>query len=366
MAGRSGLVSYIKFVTSTTKGDFGQTEIANPWKLGDMSEDRMNYTGEKVTESFAYDASHTDNKTFVLGWTPAAAVVKVVKGSSVLDPSTGYTFTPATATLVLATALTSGESIKVYYVYDNAYIAAKQIPTIKAIREEIAITAKPRRIAVEYSDLAAFEYKQETGADLGKALQTQAVAEMTYEIDCELVDMLCKAGDVASASDAVSFNDVCPVGVGIKDHYALLAKKIADASNNIYKRTKKYMANYMICGANVRTAIAVLDNFKPVSGKQVAGPYFAGELDGLKVYVSPNVDADTFYVGFNGQELDTSAVLFAPWMGLVPTQLLGFKDGTMSQGWAIMYGTATLNNILVAKGTITHNALNSDKTVYQA
>ena len=39
-----------------------------------------------------------------------------------------------------------------------------------------------------------------------------------------------------------------------------------------------------------------------------------------------------FFFGVNGSDLQTSAAVYAPYMAIVPTQLLGFADGTMSQG----------------------------------
>lgn len=39
-------------------------------------------------------------------------------------------------------------------------------------------------------------------------------------------------------------------------------------------------------------------------------------------------------------------------MPLVPTQLLGFADGTMSQGWSSMYDMQILNTALLSKITI--------------
>lgn len=40
-------------------------------------------------------------------------------------------------------------------------------------------------------------------------------------------------------------------------------------------------------------------------------------------------------------------------MPVVPTQLLGFADGAMSQGWSTMYDAKILNSNLLIKGKIT-------------
>lgn len=51
-------------------------------------------------------------------------------------------------------------------------------------------------------------------------------------------------------------------------------------------------------------------------------------------------------------------------MPLVPTQLLGFADGTMSQGFSTMYDMKILNANLLAKveiGTTTASTVVTDK-----
>ena len=60
-------------------------------------------------------------------------------------------------------------------------------------------------------------------------------------------------------------------------------------------------------------------------------------LDGLKVFVSPKLlGTDEFFVGVKGNDMATAAACYAPYMPIVPTQLLGYADGGMSQGLTIL------------------------------
>ena len=49
----------------------------------------------------------------------------------------------------------------------------------------------------------------------------------------------------------------------------------------------------------------------------------------------------------------SSAAVYAPYMAVVPTQLLGFSDGAMSQGFSTMYDLQILNKDLLVAGRIT-------------
>ena len=68
--------------------------------------------------------------------------------------------------------------------------------------------------------------------------------------------------------------------------------------------------------------------------------------------MTPNIEAGTFVVGCNGNDLMSSAAVYAPYMAVVPTQLLGFSDGGMSQGFSTMYALEMLNKNLLIKGHI--------------
>ena len=99
----------------------------------------------------------------------------------------------------------------------------------------------------------------------------------------------------------------------------------------------------MVCGSNVLTVLPYVKGWVAAPAANVNGPYFAGTLDSLKVFVSPAIDPDEFFFGVNGSDLQTSAAIYAPYMAIVPTQLLGFADGSMSQGFSTMYDMKLLS-----------------------
>ena len=62
------------------------------------------------------------------------------------------------------------------------------------------------------------------------------------------------------------------------------------------------------------------------------GPYFAGTLDEFKVFVSPSIPRGKYVIGYNGETMETSAAVYAPYMPIIPTQLIEYADGGTSQG----------------------------------
>ena len=109
----------------------------------------------------------------------------------------------------------------------------------------------------------------------------------------------------------------------------------------------------MIIASNVLPILTFIKGFTAAPAGSINGPYFAGTLNSLKVFVTPNITPGHFVVGVNGDDMMSSAAVYAPYMAVVPTQLLGFADGAMSQGFSTMYDLQLLNKDLLVAGRVT-------------
>ena len=331
---RTGYIQYLQFVAGSNKGDVvaGETVFNDPFKLGAMTDGRVNYTGATIVEK-ATEAGKT--KWECAGYFNAEG--KLVEGKVLLANKTEK----AVADIEVGDEFT--------YVYDNVKIPQNDIPQVTARMEGIELAAKARRVAIYYSQMAAFQAKTEMGIDLGEILATQACAELSYEIDTEVVKMLV---DNATAQEALTWNKRCPHAISKRDHYAGFAEVIEQGSQFIYDATQKHAANYMIISSNIKPVLVMMEGWKAANTSKINGPYFAGELNGIKVYVSPAVKPGTYVLGYNGGDMITSAAVYAPYMAIVPTQLLGFADGSMSQGFSTLYDLKMLNKALLVAGKV--------------
>ena len=357
MKSRTGFIQYLQFAAGSDKGGIekeswnGETwegDVFNdPFHLGEMSDSRVAYTSAFVPETIKL----VEGKA-TLKWTPVRDV-KLIDAESgaavkVLDAKTGE----------IEVTGVSGDEVKVGYIYDNIVIPQNDLPILSAHMAGMALHAKARRIAIYYSQMAAFQAKTEMGIDLGEVLATQACAELSYEIDTEIVKLLDKN---AEAFEDLTFNKALPVGVGKRDHYAGFAEVVELASQHIYDATQKHAANYMICASNVKPVLALVEGWKAASTSKINGPYFAGTLNNIKVYVSPALKPGRFVMGYNGDDMVTSAAVYAPYMAIVPTQLLGFADGSMSQGFSTLYDLKLLNKRLLVAGEVVNNPATAEK-----
>lgn len=352
MTSMAGYISYLKFVKGTNKGESKRGDlVADPFKLGNVD---VNYTSSLVVETVKLDNSNGAK----LSWFPVFVgkdeFGRDFSPSVVGHPDAQVEVTDAKTGEITVTGdgVPAQGEVKIRYAYDNVVIPQNDLPILNAEMANIALVAKARRIAVYYSQLAAFQAKQDYGFDLGDQLAEKAVAELSYEIDTEITQLLI---DNAAEDTKLRWNKALPVGVSKADHYAGFAETIADAGRVIYDRTKKHMPTYMLVASDIVPVLKFVPGFSAAPINSVNGPYYLGTVDGLKVFVTPNIAAGRFVVGVNGNDMMTSAAVYAPYMAIVPTQLLQYADGGTSQGFSTLYDLKLLNEALLVSGEIYNN-----------
>lgn len=349
MTSMTGYVAYIEYTTGgKQKGETApNTVLNNPFRLGDAQAD---YTSSAVVESVETFTSGTTK----LAWLPVAVKADGKPDVRFLDADgaelnvTGDVQVAADGTV---TATVSGTVKKIAYRYDNVVIPQNDLPVLKAEMKSIPLLAKARRIAVYYSQIAAFQAKTDYGFDLGDQLAEKAVGELQYEIDTEVVNLLEKTAD-ENAVKIPAWSRTLPVGVSKREHYAGFAEQVEIARQVIYDKTKRFAPNWMVISSSILPVLTFIEGFKAAPATNINGPYFAGTLNSLKVYVSPSLATDKYLIGVNGSDMMSAVAVYAPYMPIVPTSLLQFADGGNSQGFSTLYDLKVLNPDLVVEGTI--------------
>ena len=345
MTSISGYINYIQYTAGSNKGETRQGDVLNdPFRLGKVDKD---YTSERVVETFVGDASTT---AFKVMWGPIVTdSVKVMVNGTEKEVTTDYTV-GKDGTITFTTAPAASDQIRIGYVYDNVKIPQNDLPMVNVRMESIALQAKARRVAVYYSQIAAYQAKTDYGFDLADQLAEKAVGQLAYEIDTEITQLLI---DNAASDDDLVWSKTLPTGVSKTEHYEGFTEVLEVARQRIYDRTKRFAPNYMLIASNVLPILTFIKGFSAAPATNINGPYFAGTLNSLKVFVTPNIEPGKFVIGVNGSDMMSSAAVYAPYMAVVPTQLLQFADGGNSQGWSTMYDLKLLNKDLLIAGRIT-------------
>lgn len=355
MSSRTGYLAYVKYVAGTNKGGVQVgDDFNNPWGLGEVGIDRANYTSASVVESEDGDGTKT---AFPLAFPHVSQIVSVTVDGVAKEETTDWTKAEASGitTITFGTAPAAKKVVKIAYVYDNVTIPQEApLPVYNAVMDGIALTAKARRIAIRYSQLAAFEAKNDYGFDMQQQLAAQAVAELAFEIDTEVVLGLDEAAGAAVPS--LKWNILRPQYISKADHYEGFAEVLEAAKAIMFDRTRKFVPDYMVASSKVLRVLPFIKGWSPASVGAVNGPYLAGDLNGVKVYISPSLAEGRFFLGVNQSDFLTSAAVYAPYMAVTPTMLLQGPDGATTQGFSTLYDFKILNNALLVAGEITEDA----------
>lgn len=341
MSSMSGYISYVKFCAGTDKGDVAEGDVFNDaFRLGKVDE---KYTSERVVETAGAGGK------VKLSWTPVVKGAFEHEGVKYDVKITATNGDVSYANVDGNGEVTATEGARVAYVYDNVVIPQNNLPLLVAKMDAIPLIAKARRIAIYYSQMAAFQAKTDYGMDLGAQLSEKAVGQLAYEIDTEVVKML---ADNAEADAELVWSKTLPIGVSKAEHYEGFAEMMAIAGAKIYTKTQRYQPNYALISVSILPILGFIKGFTASNMSKVNGPYFAGTLNGIKIYVSPCLADGEYVLGVNDGDLNCSAAVYAPYMPIVPTQLLGHADGSMSQGFSTLYDLKMLNKDLVIKGKV--------------
>lgn len=231
MSSMSGYINYIKYVAGSNKGNVAQGDVFNdPFRLGNVD---PQYTSSRVTKDYAVAAS-ANQTVFNMDWKPVikgtitvnvagtnyvddgkGTLIKVEAGYSVsrktvmVQPTEGGfegaeshvevtvldgsgrpvstsagTVDYAAGTITFTADPLSGAAgnVQVAYSYNNVNIPQNDIPLLSAKMESMPLLAKARRIAIYYSQIAAFQAKTDYGLDLGDQLAEKAVGQLAYKL----------------------------------------------------------------------------------------------------------------------------------------------------------------------------------------
>ena len=226
--------------------------------------------------------------------------------------------------------------------------------------ERVAVQANTRALAASYSVELAQDLKAVHGLDAETELANILSTEILSEINREVVRTLYRTAKLGAQQSDLYYNTVIggltatgtsAVG-GVYDliqdsdgrwsaeKFRGLMFQIERECNQIAKDTRRGKGNFIICSADVASALAMggFLNISPALNVSLdvddTGNTFAGTLNGkVKVYIDPYIDttstsANFVMVGYKGTSPYDAGVFYCPY---VPLQMMRAVDTTTFQ-----------------------------------
>jgi hypothetical protein len=242
--------------------------------------------------------------------------------------------------------------------------------------EKVTVTAKSRALKAEYSLELAQDLKAVHGLDaeteLANILSTEVLAEINREV-VRTIYTIAKPGAQNNTANAGIFDlDVDSNGRWSVEKFKGLLFQIERDANAIGQQTRRGKGNFIICSADVASALAmagVLDYSSPLNGKTNEIPddtssTLAGTINGrIKVYVDPysaNVAANHFYVmGYKGTSPYDAGLFYCPYVPLQMVRAVGQDTFQPKIGFKTRYGLVAnpfAEGLTQGNGALTANA----------
>jgi len=250
--------------------------------------------------------------------------------------------------------------------------------------EKTAVTAKSRALKAEYTLELAQDLKAIHGLDAEQELANILSSEILAEINREVVRTVytvAKNGAQNNVANGGVFDlDVDSNGRWSVEKFKGLMFQIERDANAIAQETRRGKGNFIICSADVASALAMSGTLDYSSGLTSAGGPSIGEVDDtgnllvgtmngrIKVYVDPysaNVSDSHYYVaGYKGTSAYDAGLFYCPY---VPLQMLRSIDPATFQpkiGFKTRYGMVANPFVLNGSGAPDAEALTFNRNQY--
>ena len=377
MTGPTSLVFYLDAVYGTTKGTVTAGDTMFSARKGHLADDQ--YSSEAVTgETLLAVTSSNDlvipsytlafgsarpGPVVISGWVHGTSPVEAFTlRDNGVGSFTATNITLASGTINYATGVIGdltftstgaidATAILVSYYYNSE--GSANIPIVDINLSSVPVRAIPHKLRARWSVEAATNLKAIHGMDAESELVALLSEKIRWDVDRRVISDLFT---IASAG-SVTWNKPAPAAVSYNDHKQTFIDALIEASNLIFRATRRGTGNFVVCGTNVANVVESLYGFRPqaVAGN---GVVFIGTLQGRwSIYKDPYLDADTFMVGWKGSSFLEAGYVFAPYVPLYTTPTYVLDDMLNRKGMMSQYGVKAINGDFYATGSITYTVV---------
>lgn len=365
---RTGAIFYLDVKTGQAKGSLASGSTLIGSKTGHATGDAaMRYASELVYGEALTDA---DVCTGTLSYKPLrAGTLIITDGVSTFTANGSGVMVPDDSTLSNGTINITTGVYSVTFVGRAAvptaayqYVYEKQtagVPEVDVTLTSETISALDFPLRAKYSMGAAIDLEKAHGLILENELIKYLAGEIRFEIDHYGIEQIVAAAEGTGAADTAGTFDA---GIGTEREWVWHKFRFLDiiekASNNIFAKTLRGQASYIICGNNAARLVRQLKpNFVEAPGIATmtpTGPYKLGTLDGRIVIQDPFLSTNKFYVGHKGDGLLMAGLVYAPYIPLFSTPTLITSDMNAQKGFLSAAGFKRVNDGFYTYGQVSN------------
>jgi len=225
--------------------------------------------------------------------------------------------------------------------------------------ERVAVQARSRALKAEYTTELAQDLRAVHGLDAEAELANILSVEIMNEINREILRGMYHVAKTGCAQSDLYYNEIAGGQGGVYDllqdsdgrwsaeRFRGLMFQIEREANVIAKETRRGKGNFIVCSADVASALAMggFLNLSPALNVDMqvddTGNVFAGILNNkFKVFIDPFVasNANFVCVGYKGQSPYDAGMFYCPYVPLQMVRAVGQDTFQPKIGFKTRYG----------------------------
>lgn len=383
MDGPVSMLFYMDFTAGSAKGNIAKGDSLASARTG-QNENAQTYAMEKVdTESmvtFANAGASTGNLTYT-PVRPGSVVVTVtdtgvggVTYTGYDDGNGGIAFTPAGSGLSAGSinyangywSVTKANNGAIIFgsptvTYDFNSEGSDSVPIVDLELTATPVISRASKLRARWSTEVAAMMRAVHGLDAELELTEGLAQQLRFGIDNDIINNLWKI----SSGGFTSFNQAPPTGIPYFTHQMTLTKELQNGANQIFKKTRRGFANWIVAGVDAATILESHPLFESAGNLNGPGVIFSGVYaNRWKVFKNPFLTATTatsfgsndFLMGYKGNNFYDAGYAYCPWISFFSTPTVLLDDMVSRKAVMTHYAQKAINGMFFCKGSITNVA----------
>lgn len=265
-------------------------------------------------------------------------------------------YTTGVLSATWSTAPASNDAVTAEYAYDSE-VATSNIRELEFGLDLIPVLAKQHPLKVKWSVTAGLAANAHLNIDVPDLLSNLAAQFIRTERDTRIIRaIIAQAPDYSSGADTSMLFDATKTNVGYSttQRYGEIELKLNHAESIINDAMGRGGTSWVLCGFNAAELFKNAPSFQAVPVAAPIGPVKIGTLrDGtIDVIRVPEMDKNTYVVGYKGYMPGDSAVILADWVPVYFTPIHQAPELTNARGIMSLYDLVVNERNYFVKGRV--------------
>src|ERR1035437_222312 len=245
------------------------------------------------------------------------------------------------------------------FTYDYNSEGSDSVPVVDLELTATPVISRPSKLRARWSTEVAAMMRAVHGLDAELELTEGLAQQLRFGIDNDIINNLWR---IASGG-FTSFNEAPPTGIPYFTHQMTLTKELQNGANQIFKKTRRGFANWIVCGVDAATIIESHPLFESAGNLNGPGVIFSGVYaNRWKVFKNPFLTSTAagafgssdFLMGYKGNNFYDAGYVYAPWISFFSTPTVMLDDMVSRKAVMTHYAQKAVNGMFFCKGQMTN------------